>query len=230
MTPEVEERNIFGTNFAILETPYLLVKLYLWDQVFHKDFGQGLIEFLVDLRHKWTHVRELCRARQIWTGSFSTVTSPQDMISAGAHRWAPAASAQSGSKIATVWWPPSAPQQTTEDPEEPQTVEEPPTSDSNDDKPAYNAEIMNIMSKVNLEKAEESKPKPELSSKPSSTGADLEKIRDWTIAEQLRHPFPVVTLDWSPCNLQRGVHFSLGSRIAASLVTVGPRKQKQCKF
>ena len=33
---------------------------------------------------------------------------------------------------------------------------------------------------------------------------EAEVVRDWTIAEQLRHPAGIVSLQWTPGSLQRG--------------------------
>ena len=132
-------------------------------------------------------------------GSFSTVTAPQNLISAGAHCWSPAASSQSAGKIATIWWPPSAPQQPAHGvPKEADVT----NLEGSADSPGYSSEILKIMTKV--------KPEQDKVGKLPTTGskggeAELETVRDWTIAEQLRHPYPIVSLQWSPCNLQRGL-------------------------
>ena len=133
-----------------------------------------------------------CRLHQIWTGSFSTVTEAQSLISAGAHCWAPAASGNPGSRTVTVWWPPQPPKQEATPP----SATPVPKEEGKQQEPGFKSETLQILSRVGeappAEKAKEEKKEKDVD-------------RNWTMAEQLRHPVGIVSLQWTPGSLQRGV-------------------------
>lgn len=120
------------------------------------------------------------------------MTEPQTLISAGAHCWSPAASGQPGSKTVTVWWPPQPSKKTASPPEA--THPEHKASGSQQ-LPGFSEETQKIMSKLgdgDIVPAQEGK------------GEEKPLDRNWTIAEQLRHPVGIVSLQWTPGSLQRG--------------------------
>ena len=158
-----------------------------------------------------------CRLHQIWTGSFSTVTEAQALISAGAHCWAPAASAHPGSRTVTVWWPPQPPTQD----KSPSPAPPEPTEPASQQPPEFKSETLQILSRVGEAqpaKAEESGKKEK----------DLD--RDWTVAEQLRHPVGIVGLQWTPGSLQRGQYSSHASTPKSATFKVScTSNTMQCK-
>lgn len=136
-----------------------------------------------------------CRLHQIWVGSFSTVTEAQALISAGAHCWSPAASAHPGSRTVTVWWPPQPPKQDAN----PLPASPKPEEAASEQPPEFKSETLQILSRVG-----EAPP-----AKDDGDGKQEKDLdRNWTIAEQLRHPVGIVSLHWTPGSLQRGQYYS----------------------
>lgn len=146
-----------------------------------------------------------CRLDQIWSGSFSTVTAPQGLISAGMHCWSPAASGQCGAKTVTVWWPPLATKRKGLHAEslqaEPPAAATPGGSAASQPIAQFSAETQRIMSKLGGEVNTAG------SEVEAEENEEEEMDRDWTLAEQLRHPMGLVSLQWTPGSLQRGLTF-----------------------
>ena len=134
----------------------------------------------------------------------------QVLLSAGAHAQSPAASAAAGAKVATVWWPPV--------PAEPAHAAgaAPAAAGSGSGSPkrsakdtlGFSAETRRLLQRLSPTRggprgSPKGSPREGRASKEGArAGADGHAA---VAAEELRHPAPVVSLQWSPGELQSGV-------------------------
>ncbi len=124
----------------------------------------------------------------------------QALLSAGAHAFSPAASAATGAKVVTVWWPPLPAERAA-----PAAAEAaPPAAGS----PGFSAETRRLLRKLSPTRSpRKGSPRavsPRATGAPAAGGGGADGGRADVAAEELRHPAPVVSLQWSPGVLQTG--------------------------
>ena len=150
-------------------------------------------------------------AMQPHAGAQHSGSAGQVLLSAGAHAQSPAASAAAGAKVATVWWPPVPAEPAHAAGAAPAAAGSVPGSGS--PKPSakdalgFSAETRRLLQRLSPTRQS---PRGSAKGSPRAGGAPKEGTRagDYghaaVAAEELRHPAPVVSLQWSPGELQSG--------------------------
>ena len=123
------------------------------------------------------------------SSGMGSAKDPQRLLSAGALARSPAASAGHNNRVVTVWWPPSA---TTVMEPSSQPREQPPAS-------SFSAESQRIVDSLGMDSVAAAT--RQSSGGGTQGGGDSCKEAR---TEQLRHPIPVVSLQWSPGGVQSG--------------------------
>lgn len=132
----------------------------------------------------------------------------QVLLSAGAHAQSPAASAAARAKVATVWWPPVPADAGGAAP-----AAAGPVSGSGSPKPSANdalgfsAETRRLLQRLSpTRRSPRGSPKgsPKANCVPKEGTRAGDNGHAAVAAEELRHPAPVVSLQWSPGEVQSG--------------------------
>jgi len=128
----------------------------------------------------------------------------QALLSAGAHAFSPAAPAAAGAKVVTVWWPPLPAERAAPGGAAPGAAgPAPPLAEA----PGFSAETRRLLRKLSPTRSPR-KGSPRAASPragaPAAGGGGADGGRADVAAEELRHPAPVVSLQWSPGVLQTG--------------------------
>lgn len=139
-------------------------------------------------------------------GAQQLAAAMQVLLSAGAHAQSPAASAAAGAKVATVWWPPVPAEPTHAAPAAAGSGSGSPKPTAKDTL-GFSAETRRLLQRLSPTRRS---PRGSPKGSPRAGGAPKEGTRGGdnghaaVAAEELRHPAPVVSLQWSPGEVQSG--------------------------
>lgn len=135
----------------------------------------------------------------------------QALLSAGAHAMSPAASAAASAKVATVWWPPvpaEIVQPTGAAAAELMPAAAPATGaspTSSKEGLGFTAETLRLLRQLSPTRSPKGSPRAKGAAKGSPRVAGPGSGGESAVAaEELRHPAPIVSLQWSPGVLQTG--------------------------